>query len=104
GVKNPEIVDELESHLREDCARRVESGETEERAFELAVQSVGQASVLKDEFAKISGKKCAWLRKLKDIVVGHFVPSMDTFTPGARWALELAREEARAIFPGFSRA
>src|SRR6478752_10540393 len=65
GVNNPEIVDELESHLREDCARRVESGETEERAFELAVQSVGQASVLKDEFAKIGGKKCAWLRKLK---------------------------------------
>jgi len=101
GVNNPEIVDELESHLREDCARRVESGESEERAFELAVQSVGQASVLKDEFSKISGKKCAWLRKLKDIVTGHFIPSMDTFTPGARWTLELARQEAPRLNHGF---
>ena len=33
GVKNPEIVDELESHLREDWARRVQSGESEEQAF-----------------------------------------------------------------------
>ena len=32
GVKNPGIVDELESHLREDLARRVQSGESEEQA------------------------------------------------------------------------
>ena len=46
GVKNPDIVDELESHLREDWARRVQSGESEEQAFEGAVQGVGQASLL----------------------------------------------------------
>jgi hypothetical protein len=87
GVKNPDIVDELESHLREDWARRVQSGESEEQAFEGAVQGVGQASLLKDEFAKLSGKKWAWLRKLKGIMAGVFVPvpSLSTFTPGARW-------------------
>ena len=85
GVKNPDIVDELESHLREDWARRVRSGESNEQAFEGAVQGVGQPSLLKDEFAKLSGKQWAWLRKLKGIMAGTFVPSLSTFTPGARW-------------------
>lgn len=103
GVKNPDIVDELESHLREDWARRVQSGESEEQAFEGAVQGVGQASLLKHEFAKLSGKKWAWLRKLKGIMAGAFVPvpSLSTFTPGARWTLELARQEAPRLNHGF---
>jgi len=99
GVKNPDIVDELESHLREDWARRVQSGESEEQAFERAVQGVGQASLLNHEFAKLV--KWAWLRKLKGIMAGAFVPSLSTFTPGARWALELARQEAPRLNHGF---
>ena len=101
GVKNPDIVDELESHLREDWARRVQSGESEEQAFEGAVQGVGQASVLQHEFAKLV--KWAWLRKFKDIMAGAFdpVPSLSTFTPGARWTLELARQEAPRLKHGF---
>jgi hypothetical protein len=103
GVKNPDIVDELESHLREDWARRVQSGESEEQAFEGAVQGVGQASLLKHEFAKLSGKKWAWLGKLKGIMAETFVPvpSLSTFTPGARWTLELARQEAPRLNHGF---
>jgi len=103
GVKNPDIVDELESHLREDWERRVQSGESEERAFEGAVQGVGQASLLKHEFEKLGEKKWAWLRKLKGIMAGAFapVPSLSTFTPGARWTLELARQEAPRLHHGF---
>src|SRR5678815_4297310 len=101
GVKNPDIVDELESHLREDWARRVQSGESEKQAFEGAVQGVGQARLLKQEFAKLSGKKWAWLRKLKGIMAGAYVPSLSTFTPGARWTLELARQEAPRLNHGF---
>ena len=103
GVRNPDIVDELESHLREDWARRVQSGESEEQAFEGAVKGVGQASLLKHEFAKLGGKKWAWLRKLKGIMAGTFdpVPSLSTFTPGARWTLELARQEAPRLNHGF---
>jgi len=103
GLKNPDIVDELESHLREDWARRVESGESEEQAFEGAVQGVGQASLLKHEFAKLGRKKWAWLRKLKGVIAGAFdpVPDMNTLTPGARRALELAREEAPRLQHGF---
>src|SRR6185503_5566245 len=83
GVKNPEIVDELESHLLEDWARRVQSGESEEQAFERAVQDVGKPSLLNHEFAKLGGKKWAWLRKLKGIMSGAFfpVPSLSAFTP-----------------------
>src|SRR5688572_1983769 len=101
GVKNPDIVDELESHLREDWARRVHSGESEEQAFEGAVQGVGQVSLLKQEFAKLTGKKWAWLRKLKGIMAGAFVPVPSTFTLGARWALELAGQEAPRLNHGF---
>ena len=103
GVEDPDIVDELESHLREDWARRVQSGESEEQAFEAAVQGVGQASLLKHEFAKLSGKKWAWLSKLRGITAGAFVPvpSLSAFTPGARWALELARLEAPRLNHGF---
>jgi hypothetical protein len=103
GVKNPDIVDELESHLREDLARRVQSGESEEQAFEGAVQGVGPASLLKHEFAKLGGKKWAWLRKLMGVIAGPFapVPALSTFTPGARWTLELARQEAPRLHHGF---
>src|SRR5436190_10910181 len=103
GVKNPDIVDELESHLREDWARRVQSGESEEQAFEGAVRGLGPASLLKHEFAKLSGKKWVWLRKLKGILAGAFVPvpSFSTLTPGARWTLELARQEAPRLHHGF---
>ena len=103
GVRNPDIVDELESHLREDWARRVQSGETEEQAFEGAVQGVGQASLLQHEFAKLGGKKWAWLGKLKSVIAGAFVPvpSWSTFTPGAQRTLELARQEAPRLNHGF---
>jgi len=99
GVKNPDIVDELESHLREDWARRVQSGESEEQAFEGAVQGIGQASLLKHEFAKLV--KWAWLRKLKGIMAEAFAPSLSTLTPGAQRTLELARQEAPRLNHGF---
>jgi hypothetical protein len=106
GIRNPDIVEELESHLREDWARRVESGESGEQAFERAVQGIGQASALKYEFAKPGVKKRAWLKKLNgiiDAVTGAFgsAPSLSTFTPGARWTLELARQEAPRLHHGF---
>lgn len=103
GIKNPDIVDELESHLREDWARRVQSGENEEKAFEGAVQGIGQASLLKHEFAKLSGKRWKWLKKIKGTIAEAFfpVPSLRTFTPGARWALEQARQEAPRLHHGF---
>ena len=59
--------------------------------------------MLKHEFAKPDVKKRTWLRKLKGILAGAFdpVPSLSTFTPGARWTLELARLEAPRLHHGF---
>jgi hypothetical protein len=103
GFKNSDVMDELESHLREDVAQQVQSGEGAEQAFEAAVQRVGQASLLKREFAKLRGKKWPLLGKLKAIFVGSVVPfpSLSTFTPTALRTLELAREEAPRLHHSF---
>lgn len=53
GIKSTEVLDELESHLREDVEQRMRSGTLAERAFEEAVQKVGRADELKLEFGKI---------------------------------------------------
>jgi len=103
GVKNPNVVDELESHLREDVARQMQSGASAEKAFETAVQRVGDAGLLKREFAKLGGKKWALLTQLKGMIVGALVPfpSLSAFTPGARLTLELARTEAPRLHHNF---
>jgi hypothetical protein len=103
GITNPDILDELESHLRDDVARRVDSGESEEQAFDGAVQGIGQASVLNQEFAKVGAKKWSWLWKLKGFVADAFdpVPALSTLTPGAVQTLELARREAPRLRHGF---
>jgi hypothetical protein len=103
GVKNPEILDELESHLREDFARRMQEGTSEEQAFDGAVQTVGQASLLQSEFAKLGKRKWAWLRNLEDLIAAAFapVPPLNALTPAARLTLELAGQEAPRLHHGF---
>jgi hypothetical protein len=52
GIKTPEVLDELEGHLREDVEEQVRSGSNAQEAFEAAVQRMGQANSLKVEFEK----------------------------------------------------
>jgi len=52
GIKAESILDELESHLREDVERELRSGPDAERAFAAAVRKIGPASALKNEFKK----------------------------------------------------
>jgi hypothetical protein len=54
GNKNATILDELESHLREDICARLEAGDSETRAFVKAFASIGNPSVVRKEFNKIS--------------------------------------------------
>lgn len=54
GIKSSEVLDELESHLREDVERRMRSGTPAQQAFEEAVQQVGNAGALQQEFAKVA--------------------------------------------------
>jgi len=52
GIKAPSVLDELESHVREDVDRQMRSGVDTEKAFQSAVQKIGPASALKNEFKK----------------------------------------------------
>jgi hypothetical protein len=55
GVKSPEVLNELESHLRDDVDQQAQSGADAARSFERAIQSIGQADILRDEFNKVGG-------------------------------------------------
>jgi hypothetical protein len=52
GIKSPVPLEELEIHLREEVERQMWSGTEAQAAFESAVQKIGRASVLKNEFQK----------------------------------------------------
>ena len=53
GIKNPALLDELESHLQDDIERQSQAGADVAQAFHQAVGRLGQSSVLTNEFAKV---------------------------------------------------
>lgn len=53
GIKAPAVLDELESHLRDEVDRQTKSGMNEEQAFKLAIDRIGNAGKLKAEFGKV---------------------------------------------------
>jgi hypothetical protein len=53
GLKSPQILDELESHLREETRRLAGTGLPESEAFQTALQLLGKCRDLRDEFGKI---------------------------------------------------
>jgi len=53
GLRNREVLDELESHLRDEVEYRIRSGLEVQHAFEAAVHNIGQAHELKSEFRKV---------------------------------------------------
>lgn len=52
GIASPEVLDELESHLRDDVQQQLSCGVRDAQAFQNAIQHVGQPAALKSEFAK----------------------------------------------------
>lgn len=52
GIKAPVPLNELESHLREEIERQIQSGASEQEAFQRTVLQIGQAKELKAEFVK----------------------------------------------------
>src|SRR6185436_10685036 len=54
GISSPQVLDELESHLREEVERQIRSGASEPEAFTAADGRVGHATALKIEFEKAS--------------------------------------------------
>src|SRR5215210_4363414 len=55
GINSPEVLDELESHLREEVNQRMRAGISEQQAFAAAVEQIGQTTALKEEFARAGG-------------------------------------------------
>jgi len=66
GIKSPAVLDELESHLREDVEREARAGWDGVAAFENAVNRIGRSDLLKAEFAKIKESK----EKLMSRIIG----------------------------------
>jgi hypothetical protein len=52
GLRVPDLLDELEGHLREEVGRLTKSGIEDAEAFRLAAECVGQGKLLSAEFAK----------------------------------------------------
>jgi len=97
GVKTEEILNELESHLRDDIEEQTRAGMTPQRAFETAVERMGRGQALKREFEKMGLTKTDLLRKLKRFLLGSkdiAPPDLNALTPLAQQTLESARAEA----------
>src|SRR6185369_2668817 len=69
GLKNMEVLNELECHLRDDVAQRMRLGSCNQEAFKRAVEQIGEASSLKREFAKAGAARESILRKFVAIAV-----------------------------------
>jgi hypothetical protein len=57
GLRNPTVLDELESHLREETERQIKIGLPPQDAFETAARRIGEATALNHEFKKVTAKK-----------------------------------------------
>jgi len=68
GIKDSAVLDELESHLREDVERQTFSGVDAQKSFEAAVKKIGPASALKNEF-----KKSTVAKMVEKLMVGAAV-------------------------------
>jgi hypothetical protein len=104
GIKSPEVLDELEGHLRDDVEQMVRSGSREEEAFEAAVQRIGHVKALKLEFVKAGDTKWALLKRLKNLVARITdvpFPPLGDFNASAKQTLELARAEAPRLHHDF---
>ena len=55
GIQSPVPLEELAIHLREEIERQVQSGASEQTAFDVACAQIGQAEPIKSEFKKADG-------------------------------------------------
>ena len=93
GVKATEMLDELESHLRDEIEQQELAGANRKQAFEIAVQQIGQAAALKEEFAKVGTRTRTRVKnavlELAGIPNQYVDASMNTSNVEPRWATYL---------------
>jgi hypothetical protein len=68
GIQSPTPLDELEIHLREEIERQRNSELSEQEIFDSAVQKIGPALTIKNEFAKVNKEKGALNWKLFEML------------------------------------
>jgi|HubBroStandDraft_6_1064221.scaffolds.fasta_scaffold241681_2 hypothetical protein len=74
GVKSPVPLDELESHLRDEIERQIQSGASAQLAFENSVRLLGSTGPLKREFKKSCAFKSKHLLRMGAIgLIGTIV-------------------------------
>lgn len=97
GFKNRENLSELENHLRDEIEQLVTTGQTAERAFEIAVEHIGAASLLRNEFSKLGIGHSGFIAGLKRFftnLAGAENTAPSDFTTTGQQVLEFARKEA----------
>jgi hypothetical protein len=65
GITSSALLDELESHLRDEMERQLLVGATAQDAFAIAVQRIGRPNALKREFDKLRVGRNGWVSDLK---------------------------------------
>ena len=82
GISPPEVLDELESHLRDDIEQQMRSGLSPQQAFNAALQRLGRRDALKTEFKRISGRTevLEKLMGLVGIILVGFIVWMSGYT------------------------
>ena len=54
GIRASDVLDELESHLREDVDQQVRSELSQQQAFQAAILRIGEGKALQKEFRKVN--------------------------------------------------
>jgi hypothetical protein len=81
GITSSHVLEELESHLRDDVEQQMRSGSTERQAFETAVRQIGTASVLEGEFDKVGGTREAPARVKEALLTLAGIPNLYLANP-----------------------
>ncbi len=95
GIETPVPLEELEIHLREAVENQMQAGLSAQQAFEATVRQIGQAGVLKTEFAKAGETIYEQLKRLLCALAGipNYQLAMNMNTPNQkiepRWATYL---------------
>jgi hypothetical protein len=70
GIKSSEVLDELESHLRDDVEQRTRAGADAAHALQMATKQFGQARPLKAEFERIENSERKYMKRGLIITAG----------------------------------
>ena len=99
GINTDALLDELESHLRDDIEQQMKSGLTAHQAFVIAVRRIGHARDLKTEFAR-AGKASVAPRKLIGVVCCFFVGFILLLSGFTFFEMEMSLEEQVVAYAG----